>query len=264
MKLLQRLFSLLLIVSLITACGDDDNDVAPEPTLEEASLAFDTQNPPIEIPAGFQNPSDKNANLIVSQLTVVNALSTSFVSFFEAPEGATKSTTPIGRTSGRVAATQNEVVVYTYTSTVTDPNTNQTITTTLAYQITDLGTDFLFEFFFQFDGGDFIKYLEGKESKGPLKKGYLEIFPSAYDGQEATVAAITFQWNESADGRFEFSYFTDTFRADITVKPDNSGLIELYDAGSLYYEATWNAAGTSGTYTYYDNGTETDSGNWPS
>lgn len=265
MKLLARLFTLLLITSLITACGDDDNDVAPEPSIEEASLAFDAQNPPVEIPAGLQQTNDQNASVIASQLNLVNGLSTSFSGFFQAPAGAEKSTTPVGRSiNGRTSATNNEVVVYTYTSSFTDPETNQTITTTVAYQITDLGTDFLLELFFRFNDGEFVKYLEGKESKGPLRNGYLEIFPSAYDGEQATEAAITFEWNEFADGLFEFSYFTETARVDISVNPDNSGNMEWYQSGSLYFTATWNAAGTAGTYAYYDNGTQYESGEWPS
>lgn len=265
MKLLNRLFCLLLIASLITACGDDDNEVAPEPSIEEASLAFDAQNPPVEVPSGLQQSNNQNAQQIASQLALVNGLSTGFSALFEAPDGATKSSNPInGRSSnGRTEATNNEVAVYTYSGTVTDPESGQSITTTLAYQITDLGTDFLFEFFFQINDGEFVKYLEGKESKGPLRNGYLEIFPSAYQGEEATEAAFTFEWNESASGLFEFSYFGLGSRVDIVVQPDNSGTIDVYYDDIPSFSATWNAAGTAGTYTHYDSeGNITETVDW--
>ena len=265
MKLLARIFSLLLIASLFVACGDDDdNEVAPEPTFEDASLEFSAQNPPVEIPSGLQQADDPNAAAISGQLQLVNSLSTGFASFFEVPEGATRSTTPIN-TSGRVDATQNNVVVYTYTSTFQDPETGETSTYTVAYQITDLGTDFFLELFFQFDGGEYFKFLEGQESKGQLRNGYLEIYYTAFDGQQSDTPAITFDWNESSNGLFEFSYFTEGSSVEIVVNPDNSGSLEAFEGGSLYFSATWNAEGTAGTYAYYDgSGNATDSGNWPS
>ncbi|MEP2771851.1 MAG: hypothetical protein ABJH05_06865 [Fulvivirga sp.] len=263
MKLLSKLLFMFSIVALITACGSDDE--APAPNIENAELAFSAQNPPIEIPSGLSSSSDQNASQINGQLQLVNSISNIFASF-EAPSGAEKSNTPVGRkaNNGRVAATQEDVVVYTYTATTSDGQGNS-VTVSVAYQITDTGDDYVFELFYKFDGGDYIPYLYAQESKSSLREGYLVVYNIFDDENPGTESLIRFDWEENSAGVFSFSYDIFTARVELVVNPDNSGTMEIFNDGVKTFRGTWNAAGTEGTYAYYDeNGTETDSGNWSS
>lgn len=261
MKLLSKLLFTFSVVALITACGSDDE--APAPNIENAELAFSAQNPPIEIPTALSTSSDQNAVQINSQLQVVNAVSNLFASF-EAPAGADKSTTPVGRSSknGRVAATQNDVVVYTYTATTSDDQGNS-VSVTVAYQITDAGDKYTFELFYKFDGGDFIPYLYAEESKSDLREGYLVVYNIFDDQNPGTESLITFEWDENSAGVFNFNYSAFGARVELVVNPDNSGSMDLYYDGVRNFNGTWNAAGTAGTFTYYnENGSVSSSGEW--
>jgi len=266
MKLLTKLFTLIIAIAFLASCSDDDESNT-EIQLEDASIAFDAENPPLEIPSGLQDlasSGNENASLINGQLQTINTFIPAYSSFFTIPEGASQSDTPIGSPGGRVAAV-GDVVVYTYSASV-ENNNGETITVTAAYQITEEENDFLFEYFFQFDGGEYFKFIEARESKSELNQGYFKIFFTAYDAEEADESSFTFEWNESATGVKNYSYYDNfaSFRADILVNPDNSGELELYREGTIYYSATWIGNGTEGTFTNYDNeGAIINSGTWP-
>lgn len=262
MKLLTRYLVFAFLTISIFSCNKDDEQVNPDQQLEQASLAFDAQNPPVEIPQAMQTSSNENAQQIASNLALVNSIS-QFTYNFAVPNGATKSNTPVGRKGsigGRSAATQENVVVWEYSSTVTDPDTQETFTTTVAYQITDDGVDYIFELFIKFNDGEYLPYIYAEESKDDLRNGMMEIY-NPFDETAPSVTLIRFDWSENAAGILNFSYQIEGYKVDILVNPDNSGAMSIYESGSLVYEATWNAAGTEGTYTIYgDNGTLT--GNW--
>ncbi len=261
MKLLSKLFLMLSIVALITSCGSDDE--APAPQIENAELAFSSQNPPIEIPSALTTSSDQNAAQINGQLQIVNSIS-NFFATFEAPDGAEKSDTPVGRKSsnGRIAASQEEVVVYTYTATTFDDEGNS-VTVSVAYQITDTGDDYTFEIFYKFDGGDFIPYLYAQESKSSLREGYLIVYNIFDDQNPGTESLVRFDWEENSDGVFNFSYDIFTARVELVINPDNSGSMELFNDGVKSFTGTWNATGTAGTFTYYnEDGSVSSTGEW--
>lgn len=261
MKLLSKLLFTLSVLALITACGSDDE--APVPNIENAELAFSAQNPPIEIPTALSTSTDQNASQINAQLNVVNSVSNLFAAF-EAPAGAEKSTTPIGRTSknGRVAATNEDVVVYTYTATTTDDQGN-TVTVSVAYQIADVGDKYTFELFYKFDGGDFIPYLYAEESKSSLREGSLIVYNIFDEQNPGTESLITFEWEENSAGVLNFNYSAFGLLVELVINPDNSGSMDLYYDGVRNFNGTWNAAGTSGTFTYYnEDGSVSSSGSW--
>ena len=78
--------------------------------------------------------------------------------------------------------------------------------------------------------------------------------------------AARYDWKEGADGTFHFSLETNilNYKVDMTVQPDNSGVIEYYLDDELAAKASWNAAGTAGTYEVYEDGELTDSFTWES
>ncbi len=75
-----------------------------------------------------------------------------------------------------------------------------------------------------------------------------------------TGAFLRWEWSESA-GVFTMTLTgvdgVDTWEVTLVVNADGSGYVEVTD-GTDYWKLTWNAAGTSGTWT-----DGVDSGVWP-
>ncbi len=265
MKKYWRLFIILLTVGFLASCNDDDDDPQATTNLENAEIGFDASQPPITIPSGLASSSDPQAAAINGYLQSVNSLST-WLSVFEAPAGATKSTTPIGRKSGRNGRVEDDVVVYTWSG-----NDGVGNTYTYAYQVTDGGSKYIFEIFLGFNEGPLNKIIYAEESKDDLRNGFMEIFTANLLSEDISddTYLFKFEWSEDALGAFEFKYIlaVDSFSivTEVLVSPDGSGALTYFIDGDKTYEATWNAAGTSGTYVLYDSdGNILDSGIWPS
>ncbi len=242
------LFSFLAVS--MSACNNDD-EVAPEDEEPVVAFAFDAQNPPIEVPSALQSSTNENAIAINGILASANVLS-SYGAYFDIPEGADFSTTPISTSNSRVASSGN-VRVYTWTYS----DANGTYTT--AYQTSEDANDYIFEIFFNFGDG-FTKLLEGRESKNDLKQGSLKWFD--FSGGDTY---LTYEWEEFANGDFEFNFITFSFRYEILVNADGSGAISSFTDNVINASYTWNAGGTAGTYTSYDSeGNISDTFDWNS
>ncbi|MTI20586.1 hypothetical protein E1176_06100 [Fulvivirga sp. RKSG066] len=258
MKIVNKLFLLALVAVLATACSKDD-EPSPDQQLEQAALAFDQENPPIEIPSSIASSNSEEAKAINSFMEQVNTL-TNHSYYFEVPEGAEKSTKPIN-TNGRTSATKENVIVYTWTS-----SDGQGNSITVAYQISEDDLFYYFEYFMNYNDDGFISVVKGAESKSDLMEGYLEIFSNANnDGS----SALRYQWKESADGSFTFDYFIFDSKLSLVVNADGSGTLQSFsgdDNGGYVIEVeyTWNAEGTAGTFTLYDQGEVSTTGDWTS
>lgn len=104
MKKFQLLrFSLFTALALTVFSCNNDEDPNPEAEEPIDALAFDSENPPIELPTAIQNSTSTDATIINSFVASANVI-TSYSSYFDVPEGAEFSTTPITALNGRSAS----------------------------------------------------------------------------------------------------------------------------------------------------------------
>ncbi len=244
-------FALFSFIALILLACSKEDEMAPEDEEPVVAFAFDAQNPPIEVPSSLQSSSNENAIAINGILANANILS-SYGAYFDVPEGAEFSTTPINTSNSRVAGTSN-VKIYTWS--YSDANG----TYKMAYQISEDTNDYIFEIFFNYGDG-FTKLLEGRESKDALRKGSLKWFD--FSGGDTY---LTYEWEEFSNGDFEFNFITFSFKYEILVNADGSGEINSFYENTIEANYTWNANGTGGTYTTYDSeGNITGTFDWTS
>ncbi|MEO0554929.1 MAG: hypothetical protein AAF149_17110 [Bacteroidota bacterium] len=256
LKFLTFSFIILLAIS----CGDDDGEeVTVTPGLEDVEFTFSATEPPIDIQtAPLLQSSDPNANQVGIWISQTDFFS-SFLENFQAPAGAAKSTTPIGGKSSKNGRTQEDVIVYTYT--ISEGGTSISV----AYQISETSTSYVFEIFWKFDGTDYVKFIHAEESKDELRDGFMDIFAVDPGSEEDEDFFLRYEWSETAAGLFTFKVFDvdEGFRLTIVSNPDNSGSLTVEFDGILNYEATWNSAGTAGTYATYDfDGNLISTGTW--
>lgn len=254
MKHLKKITLFLSVFALLfsISCSKDDEVGAD---LTEVEFSFDASNPPIDqtIISNLSMLGDNNAATIAGHLSTANGMS-NWLSFFQENPNAVQSNTPIGSCGG-------SALVYTYTASAEGE------TISIAYQICESTDKYVFQIFVSENGGDFQELIYAEETKDDLRNGYMEIFgadPS--DSDLGNTAVFRYTWTEATDGSFEFTASSDLggYLLTIDVNSDQSGELSYTIDGDLIYEATWNAAGTAGTYTYYDGeGNVEDSGNWP-
>jgi len=248
LKLKSYQLGLLALLLVVFYSCNSEEEVAPEEEDPIAALAFNAQNPPVQLPTAIQNSSNQYAAQVNSFAALANAMA-GYSTYFEVPEGAEFSTTPIDAANSRIAA---DVRVYTWTF------NDGTTSISYAYQLSEDDTDYVYEIFYKFNEDGFYKLLEGRESKNELVEGSLKWF--GLDESNAIIYSYT--WKEFANGAFNliFEGFTQRLVFDIAI--DGSGVIEVFEDGVISGKYTWNADGTAGTFTSYTDGVETDSINW--
>lgn len=244
-------FEKLLMLSFLTlsfvACGPDDEVEKPKTTEPIIALSFNAQNPPVSVPGPLNASSNQRAKEIVDILRSVNAI-TSYNIYFIVPADASVSNTPIAGSSFQNANT----TVYSWIF-----NDNSQFVNT-SYQISEIEGNYKFEIYFDYGEG-LKKSLEGSESVNESNNGYL----LDYGLEGATQAQLNYEWTESTSEGFKITLVNASIRSEVTISPDNSGRAEVFDNGVATKTFTWNAAGTSGTYEYYNsNGTVQLSGSW--
>lgn len=254
MKHLRKITLLLAVIALLfnVSCSKDDDETTVD--LSAVQFAFDQSNPPIDqtVINNLAMTDDTNAALISSYLSTAN-LMTIWLTYFNQPSTAVQADSPIGTCGGNSAT-------YTWTSSAGGE------TFAIAYQICETDEDYIFQIFWSVNGGDFEQIIYAEESKGELRDGFMQLFASDPTSDIGNTAVIEYSWKENTDGSLDYTVSIDGqgVAMQIKVNPDNSGTIEYRLDGELFYEATWNSSGTSGTYTFYSDGQATDSGSWPS
>lgn len=244
-------FSLFFSLCLLAFACSKDEEVQPKQEEIVDPFEFNAQNPPIEIPAGLQNSSAPEAQMINSFIASANGI-TAYGGYFNIPENAEVSTTPITAANGRSAMLE-DVKVYTYTY------SGGGETVTLAYQLTETADYLKFEIFLEENGGGYYKFLEGQESKADARDGYL----SWYAAEWGTDPVYTYTWQDNADGSFSMRFEGLDYLLTFEIAADGSGDISQYFDGNISAKYTWDAAGTGGTVTYYDSsGAVTETYNW--
>lgn len=254
MKIVKNILLAFIAIGLITACSKDE-EAKPEQELKEASFGFDAEDPPIEVPTALETSDNEQAQQIATYLNSINSITT-YTSYFNAPDDAEVSNTPIntGTSGGRMSATQENVVVYTWTYTQGDESV------TYAYQVSEDNQFYYFEYFIKYNDDPYLSLIKGAESKADLKEGYLEWF-SDYGSDEYL---LRYEWTENADGSFVFNYYASSYTIELNIAADGSGTIDYYESGNLFANYTWNAAGTEGSYTTYDSEGNATTVNWTS
>ena len=259
MKNLAKFFGLLFLLAFTVSCGDDDSDT-PSTNLENAEFEFSMGESPITVPTALAQSTEENAQQINTWLETANEM-TNLIANFQVQPGATKSNTPVGRKSRVNGRTQEDVLVYTYTS---DDGQGNSIS--VAYQISEEANNYVFEVFWQYNEGDFQRLIYAEESKDPLRNGFMEVYlTDPTSPGSSSEFLLRYEWEETIEGEFTFRVFDsgEAFELVIVVNPNNSGSLSLSFGGVPNYEATWNSDGTSGTFTTYDSeGNEQLSGEW--
>ncbi len=241
-KLLLVIIGFLLVVFTL-GCSDDDDKVTgsngDDTTVPSVPTAVAELNVPIESMRSSGNDYVIYASYLIEIAKGYSAL-------FTPPASAEKSVYP-----GLAAA---DSVVYTWTS--------GDMTLTMIFKET--ATHYYWATIFDgTDGGityDNFTFIEAQEAIDGTS-GWLKVYDPT-DRHD-----FEWQWIIDAAGKFTMvltgSDDSTTFQVEIVVNADGSGYVEYTEDGPNTWIVTWNAAGTGGTYAYYDNGT-TISGTWTS
>jgi len=244
---LVKLMMVSVLALTFMACGPDDEVETPKTTDPIIALSFNAQNPPVSVPGPLSASSNQRAQEIVDILRSVNAI-TSYNSYFIVPGDAEVSQTPEPGSSFQNSST----TVYSWTFN----NGSQFVNT--AYQISEAEGNYQFEIYFDYGDG-LAKFLEGSESVNELRNGFL----LDYGLEGASQVQLDYKWTESSANGFNIILINAGKRIEIQVENDNSGTADVYIDNIPNASYTWNGAGTSGTYTYYNNsGTVSQSGSW--
>ncbi len=234
----------LLVVALVFigfSCSKDDE---PNSALEDASLSFGSRTEIVALPTALKNSTDPNALTAVAWVAMANSMS-GFSALFVPQSGAVKTTSPIVAANGRVSATQQDYIVYTWS----DASFGA-----VAYQISDQGDKYVFEYFYKFpQTTDWLCYLYAEERKDRsegLMKVY-DVFDNASD--------VVFQFNWSRVGslfQFIFTNSQEDFLIKLEVNEQtNAGSLEYTIDGNLQQRITWLSNGT-GTWTHFNDAGE--------
>ncbi|MEN7549098.1 hypothetical protein AAG747_14340 [Rapidithrix thailandica] len=245
MKKFQLVILTTLLTSLFfTSCSKDDDEAPqPEPSLEEVKFALLNEFEEFTAPQGLQDYDNIHAEQAISDINEANAIRAYFTTYFDIPEGAEKSNTPI-------ASSEGKYIVYKW------EEDNKSI----ALQLSQQGDEYLMEVFIRKkDNAPYQLFIEARQPKAG-KKFQLKQF----DLEEKQVRA-TFLWEKREK---ESTYVSHTrpagakqewnFYADASGKTANS-----FD-GKLFYIIQWDAEGKGSWQDFnpYD-GKETGKGSWP-
>ncbi len=224
----------LVILAIATACSKSDS---PAPALESTKITTTT----ITTPAALSTSSNSNAQEVAYFIQNVNEITNYTALFSVATSGATKSSTKITASNGRVANAASTTVTYTWT--------DQTSGNSVGYQVTDDGTSYTWEFFYKYSGSDtWIKYLDANEKKDG-SVGYVRVLDIG--GSDTSATLLRYDWTKTATlFTLKYTWATDYINLsyDLTTK---AGTIDYYINNAEYAKYTWTNDG-HGTWQTFD------------
>lgn len=240
---IRQLFCLLLLAGVFASCSSDDD---AKPSVENAKFSFSGTAKAVEAPSALATKDDPYAQQTVGYIEMVNSMAT-FISAFEPPSGATKTSTEISAPNGRVNGTASSVVVWTWS----DPNYG-----TIAYQIKDLSDKYTFEVFFKpNDTNEWLRYLYAEEQKDK-SSGMMEMYSDSE-------VYLRWDWARSGDN-FTFTYSSPVFDFEFVMVVNTktkAGSVNYFIGGAKVYEIVWTSQG-AGSWKYYENGVVVEEGTW--
>ncbi|HYF66504.1 MAG TPA: hypothetical protein VD884_00145 [Ohtaekwangia sp.] len=231
------------------ACSSDDDDAKPNLGKKKLSLL---EAEPITPPSALANSENPHAQAIVQLIAETNIMSM-YAPLFETPAGATKSSSKITASNGRVNDT-GDFETYIWE----DEDSGQSV----AYQVSEESKSYVFEIFMKFDNdSEWIKLMDVEERKDQ-SAGSLVVYN--FESDDASTKLLEYSW---ARGNNVFELTMKTYEEEIETvhlvynEKTQAGSV-AYEGSDESYEMEWDSNG-NGTYTYYDeNGDISEEGEW--
>ncbi|HEV8514842.1 MAG TPA: hypothetical protein VGQ59_16270 [Cyclobacteriaceae bacterium] len=245
-------FLIIFLVAAVACSKKEDS----APSLQNAKVTTTT----VQVPSGLTTAANTNthAQEVVSYITIANGM-TDYTSLFAVPtSGATKSSTVITASNGRVAAVTSTTETYIWS----DPQYGS-----VAFQITDEGTSYRWEYFYKATGAkDWLKYLNAEEAKDG-SSGHLEVLD--FTGDDPKAVYFQFNWSKVKD-QFTFRWtFADSYFILNMNTTTKVGSVDYYESdgttGSIpvvVYKYSWNADGHGSWQSFDWDGVQSGSGTW--
>lgn len=241
-------FSAILLAIVLFSCSNDD----PQPLTSKTVSIVDGDATVVEIPAGLASNTDSYAQQVTEYIQQVNEI-TEFTALMKPPPGAKKSS-KITAANGRTSET-------TDTYTWSDDDGNQA-----AYQVTDKGDLYLFEFMIKLAGSnDWLRYIKAEERKDK-SLGFLIVYDIfGFIGDDPSVELVKYEWTKSGDD-FTFKMSNGIIDYYFILKTNTktqAGSLDYFWEGVKYMSFTWDGDG-NGTWVLYDEDgvTVIESGEW--
>ncbi|MCD9018420.1 hypothetical protein [Parachryseolinea silvisoli] len=250
MKKINKFLLLVAFSAAAFSCSKDD-DATPEKSLEDVAFSMSGSSSVVTPPSAMASSDDTYAIQATSYVNMANAMS-GYLQYFKPPQGSVKSSTPITVANGRVAATQTEYLVYTWTD-------SQGSGMSIAYQVSEQSDKYVFEIFIKYSQDeDWTRYVYAEETKDG-SEGLMHIY-----GVD-DVVFITYSWKHTGDNfDFVISSIEDETAFEINIHVNTktkAGSVEYVMNDELLYKMEWDAAG-NGTWAYYVEGEVEESGSW--
>lgn len=231
------------------ACSNDDDDAKPNLGKKKLSLL---EAEPITAPSALANSESPQAQLAASLIASTNIMS-AYAQLFDTPAGATKSSSKITASNGRVNDT-GDFETYVWE----DDDSGQSV----AYQVSEESKSYVFEIFMKFDNNsEWIKLMDVEERK---------------DQSAGSLTVYNFESDDASTILLEYSWTRGNNIVELTMKTYDEEVETLHlvynektQAGSITFEGIddsfemeWDSDG-NGTYTYFDeNGEISEEGEW--
>jgi hypothetical protein len=247
-----RVLFLLGIALLAVSCSKDDD---AKPSLEEATLSLTSNNQVITAPAAMAASQDEHAIIASSYIGIANSMST-YLSLFNKPNGAVKSTTKITAANGRTAEA-GDVLVYTWS----DANSG----TSVAYQVSEESDRYVFEIFYKWSGqSEWLKYFQAEEKKDK-SSGFMKVYDIlGIISDDPSVALVNYEWTRAAGIlNFTVTDYSGAIKIDLVInEKTKAGSVVYTIDGIKEYTMTWDANG-NGSWAFYDEqGNVSAEGTW--
>jgi len=240
---------LFLLTCLAFSCSDDDDDKGGKPAIDKKPLSLTEKNKVIQAPTALLNSNDPQAQMAAAWIQQANAMG-GYFSFFDVPQGTAKSTTRIQASNGRVRD-NGDYEVYVWT----DDQSGYSV----AYQVSEEASSYVFEIFVKEPGADWLKYFHAEEKKDQ-SEGFMDVYN--IEGDDASTIILGYTWGRSGDN-FNFTLESEGFLIELNVNDKtNVGDVSYIIDGIKQYELNWDAAGNGNWAAYDEEGNLVDEGEW--
>ncbi len=234
------MFIPLLFIFLLSCSNDEDNNLVTPETKEPAKLALKE----VQVPEHLTQVQDPHAQMAVAVIQMANGFR-NYATFFTPPSGATHVPKANGIKDEWTWQEGDLTIRLVY-----NEGEDQ-----ISWQVYLTGT---------FEGYTVTNWLgaEAQQSKDG-STGHLII----YDPSTTNIAA-EWDWNVESDGTYSFVFvgYESSQKIDITVNPDNSGTIQIYNSLQnqfvLQYKISWTASGSGQWWQYDPAGNIVAQGSW--
>ncbi len=241
MQALRSLLVLFLSIVLFS-CSHDD----PKPSIENVSLSFLKNNKVVEVPAAMGHSSNVYAVFTSEYITSMN--DTVFIrslSYFKAPKGAVKSSSPIAASNAPVSSVDKKYIIYTWSGKQDS---------TIAYQRSEELDKYIFEVFVKIQNNDWYRYSYAEEKKDK-SEGFVNFYGKLFSVPSAIFT--TYTWSRSnniLDFKAVYTVFL-TIEVDILMnEKTKAGSLDYFIEKTKYSRYEWDAKGNGSSISYNQDG----------